>query len=141
MSDAKITNEQFRDVAPTRLSFLEDKGFQRMMGIEETTPTGSSLVYIGKNVGFVFSLDVRDQCVDAQVVRVRNGKIARNSDGGYSSDLFTHLVNNAGYRGKSAVSRDMSEGGQLDRMIAAWVELIQDAGQSLLSDRSDALPT
>ncbi len=139
MSNSQITVEQFRTLALDRFSFLEGKGFHRVPSLEETTPTSGTVVYLGNNVGFIFSLDVRDQCVDGQVVRVRDGQIKRNWEGGYSSDIFTHLVNHAGYRGRP---RGSSEAGKssLEQMTDGLVELLKQAGQSLLSDRADSLP-
>jgi len=89
-------------------------------------------------VGFIFSLDLRDQCVDAAVVRVVDGQIKRGWDGGYSAGLYTHLVEKAGYRGGPGKS---SASGLLEQMIEGWADLLQKAGQSLLDDRVDSLPT
>src|SRR4030095_9308639 len=115
-------------------------GFHRQQNLEETLPTNGTVVYLGRNVGFIFSLDVRDQCVDAQVVKVTDGQIKRNWEGGYSSDLFMHLVRHAGYRGTR--SRGQREPGEssLRPMLDRWAELLRQAVQSLLSDRPDALP-
>lgn len=139
MSDSQITVEQFRMLALDRFGFLEGKGFYRVPSLEETTPMIGTVVYLGKNVGFIFSLDVRDQCVDGQVVRVRNGQIKRNWEKGYSSGIFTHLVRHAGYRGKT---RGSSEAGKshLERMIDGQADLLKQAGQFLLTDQVDSLP-
>ena len=141
MSASQITVEQFRTLALDRFGFLEAKGFHRVQSLEETTSTSGTVVYLGENVGFVFSLDVRDQCVDGQVVKVRDGQIKRNWEGGYSSDVFTHLVKHAGYRGRPAGSGERKAGESvLQRMIDGWADLLKQAGQSLLSDTSDSLP-
>lgn len=139
MSNSEITVEQFRTLALDRFNFLEGKGFHRVPNLEETTPTSGTVVYLGNNVGFIFSLDVRDQCVDAQVVKVRDGQMKRNWQGGYSSGLFTHLVRHAGYRGRSAGART-AEKAALKGMVDAWAELLKQAGESLLSDRPDSVP-
>jgi hypothetical protein len=141
VSNSQITVEQFRTLALDRFGFLEANGFHRIPTLEETTPTGGTIVFLGKNVGFIFSLDVRDQCIDGQVVKVRDGQMKRNWEGGYSSDIFTHLVKHAGYRGKRARTSD-SRGGEsvLQVMIDGWVELLKQAGQPLLSDQLDSLP-
>lgn len=140
-----MTVEQFRILALDKFSFLEGKGFHRVPSLEETASTYGTVVYLGKHVGFIFSLDVRDQCVDAEVVKVRDGKIKWNwEEGGYSSNIFGHLVDHAGYRGGPAgpAGRGPSKAGEsdLERMIDGWVELLKQAGQSLLSDRIDSLP-
>src|SRR5262245_15137956 len=139
MSNSEFTVEQFRAVALDRFSFMEGKGFHRTPSLEETTPTSGTVVYLGSNVGFIFSLDVRDECVDGQVVKVRDGQMKRNWEGGYSSDIFTHLVRHAGYRGSP---RGPGEPGKsrLEHMIDGWAELLKQAGQTLLSDRADSLP-
>lgn len=141
MSDSQITVEQFRSLALDRFGFLEANGFHRVQSVEETTPTGGTVVYLGKNVGFIFSLDVRDQCVDGLVVKVRDGQMKRNWEGGYSSDVFMHLVKHAGYRGRPSGSGQRKVGeSALQRMIDGWVNLLKQAGQSLLNDNSDSLP-
>jgi len=139
MSVSQFTVEQFRALALEKFSFLEAKGFHRVPGLEETTPTGGTVVYMGKHVGFIFSLDVRDQCVDAQVVKVSDGQMKRNWEGGYSSGLFTHLVRHTGYRG-SLVGASTTGKATLEGMVDGWAELLKQAGESLLSDRPDSLP-
>lgn len=143
MFDPGITVEQFRALAPGRLHFLEDYGFRRRTDIEETLLTSSSLVYLGRNLGFVISLDVREQCVDAEVVKVQSGKVFRTSDGGYSSDLFAHLVEHSGFRGKPPLlgeSSGMSNSAALCLKIDAWANLLRTSGQSLLFDKAGSLP-
>jgi len=141
MSTSQITVEQFRTTALDRLGFLEAQGFHRVASLEETTPTSGTVVYLGKNIGFIFSLDVRDQCVDGQVVKVRDGQMKRNWEGGYSSDIFTHLVKHAKYRGKPTGSGERKAGESvLHRMIDGWADLLKQAGQSLLSDKPGSLP-
>jgi hypothetical protein len=144
MSNSNFTVEQFRTLAAKRFSFLEDKGFHRTPKLEETASTGGTVVYLGKNVGFVFSLDVRDQCVDGQVVKVHKGRMKHNWEGGYSSNLFSHLVKYSGYRGGLARSKKPSacETGDvvLQRMIDTWGQLLEEAGGSLLSDDPQSFP-
>lgn len=141
MIESKYTVEQFRSVALNTFGFLESMTFHHMPNLEETTSTNGTLIYLGKHVGFIFSLDVRDQCVDAQVVKVKNGEIKRNWNGGYSCNIFTHLVKYAGYRGKSA---SLHIGGldksTLQRMIDDWAQLLKQAGQILLNDVPESLP-
>ncbi len=139
MGASNFTVEQFRILALDKFSFLEANGFHRESALEETSSTSGSVVYLGKYLGFVFSLDVRDQCVDAQVVKVCDGQMVRNWEGGYSSGVFTHLVKHVGYRGRPA-GVSPSEKSGLDGMIDVWVELLRKAGESLLSDRPESLP-
>jgi hypothetical protein len=142
MSNSQITIEQFRALALERFNFLGELGFLRALSVEETSPTGGTVVYLGKHVGFIFSLDVRDQCVDAQVVKVQDGHMKRNWEGGYSSNLFAHLVKHAGYRGRSRSSSEDSQSqiGEtaIRRMIDEWVVLLRQAGQTLLNDSLDS---
>lgn len=144
MSDSRFTAEQFRLLAMDKFGFLEGAGFSRAPSEEATSPTSASVVYLGRHVGFVFSLDVRDQCVDAQVVKVRDGQIKRNWEGGYSADLFSHLVKYAGYRGRASGSkgqaRTAAQQATLEQLIDAWAQLLVEAGQSLLSDQPQSLP-
>jgi hypothetical protein len=141
MSSSQITVEHFRNMASERLRFLESLGFRREQRLEETTPTIGTVVYLGKNVGFVFSVDMRDQCVDGQVVKVRDGQMKRNWEGGSSSDIFTHLVKHTKFRGSPA-GRGGAKGEEssLRQMIDSWVDLLKQAGQSLLNDTPDSLP-
>jgi hypothetical protein len=139
-----ITIERFREIAPQRLKILEGNGFTRKTSLEDVTPTTSTIVYLGQHVGFVFSFDVRDQCVDAEVVKVKNGQMLRNWDGGYSADIFAHLVRHEGYRGNPAAkanhNSETSNGKSLEKMIDAWIGLLNRAGQTLFEDEPSSLP-
>lgn len=136
-----MTVEEFRAVASEVFGFLEARGFRRARDLEQTTPTTGSVIYLGRNVGFVFSLDVRDQCVDGQVVRVVDGQLRRRWEGGYSCNVFTHLVKHEHYRGgRTGRGRDEDTESSIVRMVVGWAEMLREAGESLLSDRSDALP-
>ena len=99
-----------------------------------------TLVYRGKNVAFEFSLDVRDQCVDAEVIKVENDSLRRNWDGGYSKDIYAHLVAVESYRGSptGTVNTSASES-KIDKAIAGWKSLLETAGSSLLKDLPDSL--
>jgi len=144
MNTQHITVDRFKSLAPEKFSFLEHRGFHRESVAELTSPTASTLVYLGRYVGFIVSFDVRDQCVDVQVVRVRDGKMHTRIDGGYSSDLFVHLVEHEGYRGKPVQSaQHRGDGGSpddLQAMLDRWAVLIQDVGGSLLRDQPGSLP-
>lgn len=135
-----ISVEEFRYSAPSKLSWLIERGFNRSEDLEKTTSTMGTLVYRGQHVAFEFSLDVRDQCVDAEVIRIENGTLQRNWDGGYSSDIFNHLVKKEGYRGSPTGTLDKSSpGSKLDRAIDGWLSLLKTAGSNLLSDRLESL--
>jgi hypothetical protein len=139
-----ISIEEFRTLSPEWLKVLEGIGFYRSPELEETSPTMATLVYCGKHVAFAFSLDVRDQCVDAEVVRMRNGKMFRNWDGGYSSNIFAHLVKHEKYRGgpKGANWNAASNVAKspLEQAIKGWLNLLETSGERLLHDRADSLP-
>lgn len=141
---AQITVDQFRTLALERFAFLEDLGFQRAPSLEESSPTGGTVVYLGEHVGFIFSLDLRDQVVGAQVVKVEEGRMKRIWEGGYSADLFMHLVKFAGYRGGFAHTAEPGAGpgakSELELMINGWAELLKKSGQTLLNDQLDSLP-
>lgn len=144
MSDAQFTIDKFRKFGLESFGFLESKGFRRMQHLEATSPTSGTLVYMGKHVGFVFSLDLRDKCVDAEVVKVLAGQLRPNSPDGYSSNIFSHLVKYQHYRGKSAQSRaaisDDSGSTTLQEMINGWADLLKLSGVSLLDDNERSLP-
>jgi hypothetical protein len=140
MSNVQITVDQFRKAAVERFAFLEAQGFRHAVELEETASTFGTVVYLGKNIGFVFSFDVRDQCIDGEVAKVSQGKLQRNWEGGYSSNIFTHLVKHAGYRGKPGGAGKVADSTSLKRMLDAWAELLMQACRLLLEDRADALP-
>ncbi len=129
--------EKFLETAPKKLTWLVGKGFTRVKELEKTSPTMTTLVYCGENVAFEFSLDVRDQCIDAEVIKVKCGQLLRNSDGGYSSDIFNHLVKYEGYRGSPTGELVKSPGSsKLDQAIDGWISLIDTAGSTLISDHA-----
>ena len=135
-----ITADEFRTLAIQKLAFLQEHGFIRNESEEELRSTFCTVVYMGQNVAFVISLDIRDQCIDAEVVEVLNGKLCREWDGGYSSDLFDHFVRHEGYRGSPTVNAHGNDEDELERMFDGLVSLLANAGQNLLSDDSDSLP-
>ena len=133
-----ISTEEFQKVAPQKLDWLVENGFKRAKDFEKSSPTVATLVYCGKNVAFEFSLDIRDQCIGAEVIKVKSGQLLRNMDGGYSSDVFNHLVKYEGYRGNPRGEFTESESlnyTQLDAAIEGWISLISTAGSNLLSDQ------
>jgi hypothetical protein len=140
----QITIEDFRTRSPLWLVALEKAGFERSPELEETSSMTASLVYAGEHVAFVFSLDFRDQCVDAEVVKVRNGKLFHNWDGGYSSNVFGHLVKHERYRGGANganwEARSNASMGSLEEAIKGWLNLLETAGENLLRDSPDSLP-
>lgn len=138
--DERISPEEFRELAPGKFRWLPDRGFSRVADLEETTSTMATLVYRGQNVAFEFSFDVRDQCVDAEVIRVESGKLRRNWDGGYSSDIWDHLVRKEGYRRSPRGTFDRTSGGsRLDNAIDSYRSLLETVGATLLSDSPESL--
>lgn len=141
METGRDVINRFREVASTKFRFLEEMGFARSPTLEVTLPTVATLVYVGKYVAFVFSVDLRDKCVDGQVVLVRDGRLVPTHAGGYSSSIIRHLIEYEGYRGGpgdtggEASSRDW-----LEAMVERYALLLQTVGQSLLADRSHSLP-
>ena len=83
MSNELISSEEFRRVVQECASTLTSHGFQRAPEFDSETPTTASVVYVGQNVAFTFTFDVRDQAIDVVVTRCRYGKLVANRDGGY----------------------------------------------------------
>jgi hypothetical protein len=138
--DENISIESFLVEAPEKLEWLEERCFHRSKKLEQSSSTLATLVYRGEHVAFEFSLDVRDQCIDTEVIKVENGKLLRNWDGGYSSDVFSHLVKKERYRGKPSGECDLSVlGSELEKAICGWSSLLETAGQKLLADNADSL--
>ena len=127
--------EKFLELAPKKLLWLERKGFRRAEELEESSPTSATLIYKGENLAFEFSIDIRDQCIDAEVIKVEGGKLSRNCDGGYSSDIYNHLVEHEGYRGSPTGNlTKRPELSKVEQDIDGWIFLIRGAGSKLLSD-------
>lgn len=137
--------ESFRTQAEQEFDFMPACGFRRAEHLEHTTPTICSMVYTGAHVGFVFSLDLRDRCIDAEIVAVRDGRLADSLHGGYSSDLFQYLVRHAAYRGGTPNSASAAPGttpdARLRAMIATWADILRQAGSVVLRDDPQVLPT
>ena len=135
-----MTPDQFRLEAVDKLSFLESKGFVRSPLLEENTTTVVSIVYVGKNVAFVFSYNLRDQCLDSEVIKVERGKLIRDWDGGYSSGIYSHLVRKEHYRGSPSAGVQFDEDDdQLTRKLNGIARLLNVAGHMLLDDKPDSL--
>jgi hypothetical protein len=138
-----IEPDEFWRRGPAVLAPLEARGFARRTDLEEISPTGATLVYVGRHVAFTFSFDVRDQCVDGYVSRVKGGQLFEE-DGGYSSRIYGHLVRHAHYRG-SPQGADWDPEAHasepwLECALAGTLNLLRTAGAELLEDRPESLP-
>lgn len=142
MDEKLIANDEFRRVVVKLATTLTRHGFRRAPQWDSETSTTVSISYVGENVAFTFSLDVRDQAIDLLVTRVRDGKLVPTWDGGYSSSLFTHLVSGCGFRGRPVPADTLSpEASRAERILSALVSLLAEpCAQDLLADREDALP-
>lgn len=142
MSNELISSEEFRREVEEAASALTSHGFQRAPGFDSETPTTASVVYVGQNVAFTFTLDIRDQAIDLVVTRYRDGKLVATWDGGYSSSLFTHLLNRCGFRGRPIPAASLPPtASKAKRVLSALVNLLaQPCSANLLADRADALP-
>ncbi len=138
-----MTVDEFMRIAPARLAILEEYGFRHDLGLDVSESTLAAVTYVGKHVALRFSLDVRDQQVDARVHRVKSGDVVGGFDGGYSANIFSHLVEREGYRGSAGgwpgVEWATESDTALDRALAGWINLLQTAGRRLLDDRADSL--
>src|SRR5687767_14866968 len=95
-----LTVEEFREIAPKHLGFLEERGFVRSQELESCTPKFSAtLVYSGQYFAFFFSYDVKERYMDASVVALKNGALHFGVNGGYSDDVFGYLIEYEKYRG------------------------------------------
>ena len=99
MTDGRSRHAEFRSEVLARCQFLEERGFRRAKELEEHGSVGSSVVYMGRAVGFTFYLDVREMYVGVEVFSIVGGQKCSDRDGGYSADLWQFLVKHAGYRG------------------------------------------
>lgn len=142
MSDKLISSEEFRREVEEAASTLLSHGFQRAPQFDAETSTTASVVYVGQNVAFTFTLDIRDQAIDLVVTRYRDGKLVPTWDGGYSSTLFMHLLNRCGFRGRPIPAASLPPtASKAKRVLSALVNLLaQPCSANLLADRADALP-
>ena len=142
MSDEPILSDEFRREVEEVASTLTAHGFQRAPQFDSETPTTVSVVYIGQNIAFTFTLDNRDQAIDLVVTRYRDGKLVSTWNGGYSSSLFTHLLNRCGFRGRPIPAASLPPTvSKAKRMLSTLVNLLaQPCSANLLADRADALP-
>ena len=142
MNNEPISSDEFRREVEEAASTLPLHGFERAPQFDSETPTTASVVYVGQNVAFTFTLDVRDQAIDLMVTRYRDGNLVATWDGGYSSSLFTHLMNRCGFRGRPIPAASLpSTVSKTKRVLSALVNLLtQPCAANLLADRADALP-
>lgn len=142
MSEDKISSDEFRRDVEEAASLLRSHGFRRALQFESETSTEVSVVYVGKNIAFTFTLDIRDQGIDLIVTRYRNDELFPIWDGGYSSSLFTHLVKHCGFRGRPIPGGSISPvASKTKRVLSSLVNLLtQPCASGLLADRADALP-
>jgi len=141
MSDEPITSDEFRSEVEEAASILRQHGFQHIPQFDSESPTTASVVYVGRNIAFTFTLDIRDQGIDLVVTQYCDGKLMANLDGGYSSSLSTHLLKHCGFRGRLIPSASLpSTASKAKRMLSALMNLLaQPCSASLLEDRPDSL--
>lgn len=140
MTEPDPDSARFRDLATRAFDFLLVRGFRRVPSDEQLSSVAPSIAYAGRHVGFLVSLDARDDVVSVRVTRARDGRLAPTGPGGYSSDLLSHLVERQGYRGRGAVP-GAGPGSEHARMLAAWARLLREQGGRLLEDDAEALTT
>jgi hypothetical protein len=143
MTEEPISSKEFRlEVDAAAASIFQSHGFHRASKFDTESPTTASVVYCGKNLAFTFTLDIRDQAIDLIVTRYRGGKLLANWDGGYSSSVFTHLLNHCGFRGRPTPPAALpATSSRAQKMIASHLNLlVHPASAALLSDTMDALP-
>ena len=142
MNDEPISSDEFRREVEEAASTLTSHGFRRAPQFDSETPTTASVVYVGQNVAFTFTLDIRDQAIDLVVTRYRDEELVPTWDGGYSSSLFTHLLNRCGFRGRPIPAASLSaRAPKTKRVLSSLINLLaQPCAANLLADRADALP-
>ena len=139
--DSHLTVMRFREAVRRSFKFLESRGFREAVDLEHTTPTTATVAYVGQNVGFILSLDLRDSCVDAEVATATNGLLRRNWEGGYSSNLVSHLVKHAGFRGVGRSKKRTNDSeADVERAVDRLAQLLEQFGQTLIADAPDSLP-
>lgn len=143
MDAGKSAIDRFRALCEERLGFLEGHGFRRAPQLDESSATVASVAYLGRNVGFVFSFDVRDQCVDARIFRVEDGRAAVSHAAARGTDLATHLVRRCGYRGPlprvGTAAGGQSSDSEITAALDEWAGILRTDGSGLLHDDAGEL--
>ena len=128
----------FRSLCEKRTRFLEECGFRRVPEWEQCSATMCSVVYLGRHMGFVFSLDMRDDCVDIRVVQLGEGTRESALTGRREVDLYDYLVKTRGYRGAPAPTRPPSTqipgADQQAESLEGLINLLKTVGADLLRD-------
>lgn len=132
LSDCRV----FTQMVEQHFAFLEEYGFKRAPQYEAHSPTGCTVVYLGKHVAIRVYLDIRDDYVGVTVVKVIDGVPRNRLEGGYHADLGTFLMQRGRYR------RDMPTPqleSPIERAIASWADLLRSEGEAILADLPDSL--
>lgn len=135
----------FGPLVNTSFGWLEGLGFRRRPELDEDSSTAASAVYMGTHLALVVTLDRRNGAVDVQVVKADNGRLRWQFEGGYSTDVLSHLVRHAGYRGGLPAADQKASGEErrsdLAPELGRWARLLRERGQALLADTVDSLPS
>lgn len=123
-------------------TLLQSHGFRRVPAMESTTATVATMVFAGTNLALEFSLDLRDDDIDLEITRLKEGRLFPAEDGGYSASLFSHLVRHCGYRGSSSLPSDgRANPDSIDRAVDGILGLLNHPSARLvLTDDVRALP-
>jgi hypothetical protein len=141
MNDRNISVDDFYRSVENAAGPPLAHGFERALRFESKTPVTATAVYTGKNIAFIFSLDIRDQAIDLEVAKCREGELLMNPDsGGYLSSVFGHLVRR-GFRGRpvSAVPLPPAASWAERRCFALVGLLSLPCSARLIADGEDAL--
>jgi hypothetical protein len=137
-----VSAAAFRVRAASAFAFLESRGFARSPADELDSPVGGSVVYAGRNVGFLVGLDLRDALVEVRVARSREGRLVSAGPDGYGVNLLQHLAAHCGYRGRGPLAGTEAprDEASLERVLTGWADFLRAEGGALLADDAGSLP-
>lgn len=127
---------EFFELVKKHFGFLEKYGFH--ISPEHLIASGTlcKVVYLGKNVAIEIYLDIRDQYVGVNVVKVSEGVLKNRFHGGFHSDLGAYLMKRGRFR--KAPSQEFES--IIEKSLASWANYLQSEGENILADLPSSLP-
>jgi len=128
--------ERFAELVEKYFGFLGKYGFRRTPEYEIASGTLCKVVYLGKHVAIEVYLDIRDDYVGVDVVKVINGVPRHRWEGGFNEDLDTYLRRLGCFRKRPP--RQLPS--PIETALATWAEQLLLDSEKILADLPDSLP-
>lgn len=128
--------QQFAELVEKYFGFLEEYGFRRSSAHEISSGTLCQVVYLGKHVAIEIYLDIRDNYVGVAVIKVIDGVLKDNWQGGFHADLGAYLRKRGRFR--KIPARQLPS--PIETALATWANYLQLEGEEILADLPESLP-